>query len=248
VRKQVGAGPRSYLGDAHAFRQYFSGVAPDAARALFVSFEADLLPGYLWSFPLPGGRANVGFGIHRGGRYSVRDMAALWPALLARPHIRAFLGPTARPEAPHRAWPIPARVDQMPASAAGGRVLLTGDAVAAIDRLTGEGIAQAIVSGRLAAGAILHGGLDAPAEAARRYEHDLHRALLADHRMSVATIPALARPRVVEAGLRVAAASDWAGQHFIRWMFEDEPRAILATPRRWHRDIFARPGAYLESR
>ena len=50
-----------------------------------MSFEVDLLPGYLWSFPLPDGRANVGFGIHRGGRHSVRDMADLWPDLLARP-------------------------------------------------------------------------------------------------------------------------------------------------------------------
>ena len=30
----------------------------------------------------------------------------------------------------------------------------------------------------------------------------------------------------------------------IRWMFEDEPRALLATPRRWHRRILRRPGAF----
>jgi hypothetical protein len=27
-------------------------------------------------------------------------------------------------------------------------------------------------------------------------------------------------------------------------MFEDEPRAIVATPRRWHRKFLDRPGAY----
>ena len=37
------------------------------ASDLWVWFEADLLPGYAWSFPLPDGRANVGFGILRGG-------------------------------------------------------------------------------------------------------------------------------------------------------------------------------------
>ena len=49
---------------------------------------------------------------------------------------------------------------------------------------------------------------------------------------------------MLDAGLRAAAASDWTRRHFIRWMFEDEPRAIVATPRRWHRGVFARPGAY----
>ena len=34
---------------------------------LFVWFDADLLPGYAWSFPLPGGRANIGFGVLRDG-------------------------------------------------------------------------------------------------------------------------------------------------------------------------------------
>jgi geranylgeranyl reductase family protein len=244
VRKQLGAARSGYLGETHAFRQYFASVGPEASRALLVSFEVDLLPGYLWSFPLPDGRANVGFGIHRGGRHSVRDMADLWPDLLARPHVRAHLGPDARPEGPHRAWPIPARVDDMPATAAGGRALFVGDAVAASDRLTGEGIGQALVTGRLAAQAVVAAGPYAPKAAAKRYERELRRALLADHRMSTFTLGALERPRVLDAGIRAAASSDWTRRHFIRWMFEDEPRAIVATPRRWHRGVFARPGAY----
>ena len=44
-----------YLGEWHAFRQYFTDVGPAAARDLWVWFEPDLLPGYAWSFPLPGG-------------------------------------------------------------------------------------------------------------------------------------------------------------------------------------------------
>jgi len=27
-------------------------------------------------------------------------------------------------------------------------------------------------------------------------------------------------------------------------MFEDYPRALIATPRRWHRGMFTGPGAY----
>src|SRR3546814_6100666 len=93
----------------------------------------DLLPGYAWSFPLPGGGANVGFGIQRdGGKVTrVQDMKQLWPEILQRPHIRAVLGDEARPESPHRAWPIPARIDQ--AVLATGRTLFAGDAAAATD-------------------------------------------------------------------------------------------------------------------
>ncbi|MEO7570921.1 MAG: FAD-dependent monooxygenase, partial [Acidimicrobiales bacterium] len=67
LRKHLGASTPGYLGEWHAFRQYFTGVGPLAAEKLFVWFEADLLPGYAWSFPLPDGGANVGFGIQRDG-------------------------------------------------------------------------------------------------------------------------------------------------------------------------------------
>ncbi|MEJ7584440.1 MAG: FAD-dependent monooxygenase, partial [Acidimicrobiales bacterium] len=118
LRRLLGSNTEGYRGEWHAFRQYFEGVGPRAAHGLFVWFEADLLPGYAWSFPLPGGRANVGFGIKRGARYRVPDMAQVWPELLDRPHIREVLGPTATPESSHRAWPIPARIDDITLSSA----------------------------------------------------------------------------------------------------------------------------------
>ncbi|MEI8001828.1 MAG: FAD-dependent monooxygenase, partial [Actinomycetes bacterium] len=63
VRRCVDPAGANDLGSWHAFRQYFSGVHDPR---LWVLFEADLLPGYAWVFPLPGGRANVGFGVLRG--------------------------------------------------------------------------------------------------------------------------------------------------------------------------------------
>ena len=114
-----------YLGEWHAFRQYFRADGP-AARDLHVWFEPDLLPGYAWSFPLPDGAVNIGFGITRGGAIRTRDMKELWPALLDRPHVREVLGEAAAPESPHRAWPIPAAIDR--ATLAHGRALFAGDA------------------------------------------------------------------------------------------------------------------------
>ena len=45
MRKHLGVATPGYLGEWHAFRQYFTDVGPRAARELFVWFEPDLLPG-----------------------------------------------------------------------------------------------------------------------------------------------------------------------------------------------------------
>jgi menaquinone-9 beta-reductase len=249
TRKHLGLAAPGYRGDWHAFRQYFVGVGPRAARELFVWFEPDLLPGYAWSFPLPGDRANVGFGIVRGERVErIQHMADIWRNLLDRPHIRRVLGEGAEPESPHRAWPIPARIDE--AVLTGRRTLFVGDAAAASDRLTGEGIGQALLTGILAAEAIT--GTDGatrefpgpPAAVTTRYRRAVRRSLVADHRMSMLLIRVVRHRRGVRAGLRLAGATDWTRSNFARWLFEDYPRAVLATPRRWHRGMFSGPGAY----
>ncbi|HWH35802.1 MAG TPA: geranylgeranyl reductase family protein [Acidimicrobiales bacterium] len=231
------------LGEWHAFRQYFSGVGPAASSALHVWFEGDLLPGYVWSFPLPGGRANVGFGIERG-RLPTRAMKALWPELLARPHISEVLGPEAGAEGTHRAWPIPSRLHDITSSGAGGRALFAGDAVAACDPLTGEGIAQALLTGALAARAITAAGPSDPAGAAARYRAGLEREMLADMAVSRAMAVALRHRKGVRVGLRIAGASAWSRRHFARWLFEDYPRAIVGTPGRWREHPLAGDGAY----
>ncbi|HEX2576865.1 MAG TPA: geranylgeranyl reductase family protein [Aquihabitans sp.] len=241
LRKLLGTAAPGYLGEWHAFRQYFRGTGP-AARDLWVWFEPDLLPGYAWSFPLPGGGANVGFGIQRGGKVATKEMKALWPDLLRRPHIAAVLGPDAEPEGRHQAWPIPARVDDV--VLAEGRVLWVGDAAAATDPMTGEGIGQALQTGVLAAAAIVGAGPDRPDEARRAYERDVGRELVADHRLSKLLVRALRHRKGARAAIRVADATPWTRRNFARWLFEDEPRAVAVTPRRWHRRFLDRDGAY----
>jgi geranylgeranyl reductase family protein len=242
VRKHLGLAPSGYRGEWHAFRQYFTDVGPRAASELVVWFEPDLLPGYAWSFPLPGNRANVGFGIQRGGKVArVQDMAAIWPELLARPHVRAVLGEAARPESPHRAWPIPARIDA--AVLTGRRTMFVGDAATATDPMTGEGIGQALLTGVLAAEAVVGHGPDAAAVTGA-YRGAATRALVADHKMSMLLIRAVRHRKGVRIGLRVAGATAWTRRNFGRWLFEDYPRAMVVTPRRWHRGMFTGPGAY----
>jgi flavin-dependent dehydrogenase len=180
--------------------------------------------------------------VGREGRVGrVQEMKALWPELLARPHIRAVLGPDARPESPHRAWPIPARIDDVVLHTA--RTLFVGDAAAATDPMTGEGIGQALLTGILAAEAIEAGGTDAAA-VTRRYERTVRDALVADHRMSMFLIRALRHRKGARAAVRIAGATDWTRRNFARWLFEDYPRAVAVTPRRWRRGMWSGPGAY----
>ncbi len=239
TRRLLGLAEDGYRGEWHAFRQYVTGVGP-AAADLHVWFEPDLLPGYAWSFPLPDGRANVGFGVLRGGRVAVGDTGRIWDGLCDRPGIREVLGPDAVPEGRRTAWPIPARVDR--AVLEHGPVLFAGDAAAATDALTGEGIGQALLTGILAAEAILAGG--SAAEVGTRYRRHVRRELLADHRMSVVLQRVLALPLGARTAVSAAGATAWTRRNFARWMFEDYPRALLATPRRWRRGVLSRPGAH----
>jgi geranylgeranyl reductase family protein len=241
LRKAFGVNDRSYLGEWHAFRQYFTDVGPRAATELMVWFEPDLLPGYAWSFPLAGGRANVGFGIQRGDQ-PTKTMKQQWPELLARPHIAEFLGADATPEAPHKAWPIPARIERATLHAAGGRVLFAGDAAAAADPMTGEGIGQALLTGELAAEAILGGG-----DVAAAYERRVRQELVADARMANALIRVLSSPLGARGAVRVAGATGWTRRNFARWLFEDYPRALVVTPRRWREHSLTGVGAWVEA-
>ena len=101
-----------------------------------------------------------------------RDLKALWPELLARPCAPRDPRRTgARDRAGTRAWPIPTRYD--PDRLANGRVLFVGDAAGVVDPMTGEGIAQALETGVLAAESIAAGG--DPGVIAARYVRTVSR-------------------------------------------------------------------------
>ena len=242
LRKAMGLGAPGYRGECHAFRQYLRGVAAPARDALWVWFEPDVLPGYAWSFPMADGTVNVGLGIHRGARIAVGEMGEVWRSILRRPALRRVLGDDWEAEGPHRAWPIPARLGELPLS--GGRALFVGDAAAACDPMTGEGIGQALESGLAAAEAILAGRRSDPAAIARSYETALRRGLVRDNAMAARLLPLLRRRHGAEAAVRIASATPWVRRNFARWLFEDYPRALVLTPHRWHRGAFTGPGSY----
>ncbi len=226
VRRLLDCDTRRDLGTSHAFRQYFSGV--DEPR-LHVLFERDLLPGYAWVFPLPGGRANVGFGVVRRPGVTGKSLARVSRELSSRSSIRSVIGSRATPEGSPRSWPIPAAFDSTRLT--NGRVLFAGDAAGVVDPLTGEGIAQALKTAMLAAGAVAAGG--PPGAVRARYRHHVDRALGTDLRLARHVQRVLRSERRTRVAMRAVDTSDWTRRNFARWMFEDYPRALALTPRRW---------------
>ena len=59
-------------------------------------------------------------------------------------------------------------------------------------------------------------------------------------------VRALRHRKGARAGIRVAGLTPWTRRNFARWLFEDYPRAVVATPSRWHRGVFTGPGTYAD--
>ena len=196
-----------------AARAYVAGVVGPAATEALVWFDADLLPGYAWSFPLGGGRANVGVGALRsaggGGGWIVRRLAEL----LESDRARAALAHGSNQPTRTVVWPIPTELKRSNLMAGGGRVLFAGDAVGATDPMTGEGIAEALQTGTLAAEALAAGN-------PRAYVSSAARALVWRHRRRQLCSNLLRSRTLATAGLAVADRSDWTRRQFTRWIFE----------------------------
>ncbi|MFA6128156.1 MAG: geranylgeranyl reductase family protein [Bacteroidales bacterium] len=136
---------------ATGIRQYYQGVTGVYAEN-FVDFYFldDFLPGYLWVFPLPDGRANVGAGIRTDilKKRKLKLKQVMENALTNNPHLAERFKHAEAISAP-AARELPLGSKKIPLS--GDRFLLTGDAGSLIDPFTGEGVGNAMWSGYAAA-------------------------------------------------------------------------------------------------
>lgn len=135
-------------------RAYYQGVT-DFHQDNFIELHyiKDLLPGYFWIFPLPDGYANVGLGMLS------RDVSKHKVNLKQK--LREIIGqhPTIAPRFRHatlvddiRGFGLPLGSVKRPVS--GERFMLVGDAASLIDPFSGEGIGNAMLSGKIAAAQI----------------------------------------------------------------------------------------------
>ncbi len=186
-----------------AVRTYIPAVIDIPAIVLWEPTPWRAFPGYGWVFPGEQGGANVGLGVgtrsdRKSGAHAVRSLGDFLR------HLRTLGLLHDVPSVPPRrlgGWLKMGIVGTTPAR---GRVLLVGDAAGLVNPMQGEGIAQAMTSGRAAALAIL----GKPSHAAESYRSRLAVEHLPYHQIAAAVHAALVgRPQATAAVARLLTAA-----------------------------------------
>jgi len=132
-------------------RAYYKGITGFHEKNFIeLHFLKELLPGYLWIFPLPNGEANVGVGMlsNEVSSRKVNLKKVMLEAIANNPTIKNRFA-NAELDGEIKGWGLPLGSKKRKIS--GDNFLLLGDAASLIDPFTGEGIGNAMVSGMIAA-------------------------------------------------------------------------------------------------
>jgi geranylgeranyl reductase family protein len=183
--------------DLIAVRQYLAGDAGPTGR-LEIHFQADIIPGYTWLFPMGEGHVNVGTGtlirrVHQG-EASLRKAL---DSFVTDPTATEGRLAQAEPIGPMKGHPLHTRFGSTRTHAE--RILVAGDAAGLANPLSGEGIAPAMESGELAAAhalTALETG-DFSARALAPYSQALKARYQADYRAARILRLALNSPRLL---------------------------------------------------
>jgi flavin-dependent dehydrogenase len=164
---------------------YYSGLEPlNHNNPIEIYFLKDILPGYLWIFHLPGGTANVGIGMLASAiaKQKINLKQKFEDLRASDPFKSRFLN--AKREGSVKGHTLPLGFDKRIIS--GNRFLLAGDAASLIDPFTGEGVGNAIRSGRVAADhiAACFSENDFSANFNKKYDVEIYRRLLPEYKMN----------------------------------------------------------------
>jgi flavin-dependent dehydrogenase len=137
-------------------RCYYEGVE-GMIDQIELHFIDGVLPGYFWIFPLPGKKANVGIGmlVKDMKKKKVNLTKLMFDTIENHPVFKArFKG--AKKTSDVKSWMLPLATKTPDFKMYGNNYVLVGDAASLIDPFTGEGIGNALSSGKYASQAILN--------------------------------------------------------------------------------------------
>lgn len=140
--------PKHYFAGLRAYYENVTGMHEQSFIELY--FLKEVLPGYLWIFPLPNNQANVGIGMLTKDLKDkhINLKKIMLKAIEENPFIKDRFK-NAKLIDNIKGWGLP--LGSIRRKISGERFLLTGDAASLIDPFTGEGIGNAMLSGKFAA-------------------------------------------------------------------------------------------------
>jgi flavin-dependent dehydrogenase len=171
-------------------------------------FFRKTIPGYLWVFPLADQKANVGIGMLSSfiSKKKINLKEALDELISTHPMLKArFAHARALESVKGFNLPLASRKRKI----SGDRYLLLGDAASLIDPLSGEGIGNAIRSGRVAAMHIIQhlGQGDFSAKTNQLYDAEIYRRMWKELQFSARLQRILRYPRLLDFVIKKAKAS-----------------------------------------
>lgn len=140
--------PKHNMASVKAYYKGVTGFHEDNYLEFY--FLKNFLPGYFWIFPLPNGEANVGIAIvsEEVSKRKLNLRKCLNEVIETTPKFKKrFENATLVGDIQGFGLPLASKIRKL----SGDGYVLTGDAASLIDPLTGEGIANAILSGAVAA-------------------------------------------------------------------------------------------------
>src|SRR3989344_4724473 len=135
-----------------AVRTYYEGVE-GLTDKIEIHFVESSMPGYFWIFPVENGKANVGIGMLSNeimGR-GIRLQELMFKVIENEPMFRERFK-NAKLVSDVKGWTLP--LGSKERKSYGNGFVLVGDAASLIDPFSGEGVGNAMIAGRIAAGTI----------------------------------------------------------------------------------------------
>ena len=157
VSKKLGPTNTDEMHQAAAIRCYYEGVE-GMIDQIELHFIDGVLPGYFWIFPLPNKRANVGIGMLVADMKKTKsNLQKVMFELIEKHPVFKERFKNAKRSTEVKSWILPLASKTPNLKIYGNGYVLIGDAASLIDPFTGEGIGNALVSGKIAAQTIMKG-------------------------------------------------------------------------------------------
>jgi len=202
-------------------------------------FFKAILPGYLWIFPLPNNEANIGIGMlsSQVSKKKINLKKTLTSLLKTHPNLKTrFQNAEALEKVKGFGLPLGSKKREI----SGNRFLLLGDAAGLIDPFSGEGIANAIRSGRVAAMHIENcfEASDFSAKQNKAYDNEIYHRMSKEFKIS-RTLQNLCKYPILFNFVVNKANKNRALHNFLTETLEDvDKKKMLTKPSFYYRLLF----------